>query len=126
MNSYVVKYRRIENGWWLATVDGVRGCLTQGRTINQTRERIREALSLFVDDAESTNLIDKIQLSTKVQRSLNNYKALRERTNKEIAKLQDYTSSTAKLLIEGMHISMRDAGELLRNYRISAFIQDST
>ncbi len=113
MNSYTIKYKRIEDGWWLATVEGVHGCLTQGRTINQTRERIREALSLFVDDTDSANLIDNIQLSAKVQRALNQFKVVRKQANEEIAKLQDSATETAILLIEGVGMSMRDAGELL-------------
>ena len=63
MKTYTAKYEPIENGWWLATVEGVHGCLTQGRTIKQTRERIKEALSLFVDDAYTAKLIDEIQLA---------------------------------------------------------------
>ncbi len=53
MSKYVINYKPIEDGWWLATVQGVNGCLTQGSSIRQTRERIREALSLYVKDAQS-------------------------------------------------------------------------
>jgi predicted RNase H-like HicB family nuclease len=52
MKSYEVNYQRDEMGWWVASVPTVQGCHTQGRTIEETRRRIREALSLFVEDAE--------------------------------------------------------------------------
>jgi predicted RNase H-like HicB family nuclease len=51
VKSYRVAYERDESGWWVATVRGVRGCHTQGRTVDEARRRIREALGLFVDDA---------------------------------------------------------------------------
>ncbi len=113
MRSYTINYKRIEDGWWLATVEGVRGCLTQGRTLNQTRERIREALSLFVEDADTAQLIDNIQLSAKAQRALNQFETARKRANEEAAKLQNSAAKAASFLIENMHMSMRDAGELL-------------
>src|ERR1700722_20013113 len=98
MNSYTVQYKRIEDGWWLATIDGVPGCLTQGRTIHQTRLRIREALSLFVDHADTAKLIDNIQLSAKVQQALNQFNAVRKRANKEMVRLQDSANRAVILL----------------------------
>jgi predicted RNase H-like HicB family nuclease len=50
VKSYRVAYERDESGWWVATVRDVRGCHTQGRTVDEARRRIREALGLFVDD----------------------------------------------------------------------------
>jgi predicted RNase H-like HicB family nuclease len=43
-----VTYERDEDGWIVAAVLEVRGCCTQGETPEQARERIREALALFV------------------------------------------------------------------------------
>lgn len=51
MKRYRVTYERDESGWWVASVSGVRGCHTQGRTVDEARRRIKEALELFVDDA---------------------------------------------------------------------------
>lgn len=56
MKSYKVVYERGDDGWWAASVLGVRGCRTQGRSLAQARERIREALSLFVKDAQRAGL----------------------------------------------------------------------
>jgi predicted RNase H-like HicB family nuclease len=50
MKTYTVIYERDEEGWWVAEVPEVPGCYTQGRTIEQARERILDALSLYVDD----------------------------------------------------------------------------
>ena len=51
VKRYRVAYERDESGWWVASVSGVRGCHTQGRTVDEARRRIREALQSFVDDA---------------------------------------------------------------------------
>lgn len=48
--SYTVRYERDEDGWWVATVKGVKGCHTQGRSIEAARKRIRESLALYVDE----------------------------------------------------------------------------
>ena len=47
MKTYAVIYERDEDGWWVADVPGVPGCHTQGRTIEQARERILDALTLY-------------------------------------------------------------------------------
>ena len=83
MSTYIVRYEKDETGWWVATVKDVRGCHTQGRTIDQARRRIREALELFVDHAD------------------------------EAAKLQNSTTEAAVVLTEEVGVSVRDAGELL-------------
>ena len=48
---YTVKCERDESRWWIAQVREAPGCRTQARTLAEVQERIREALSLFVDDA---------------------------------------------------------------------------
>ncbi len=60
VKSYRVSYERNESGWWVASVRGVRGCHTQGRTVDEARRRIREALVLFVDDAGASAHPDRI------------------------------------------------------------------
>ena len=41
VKSYRVAYERDESGWWVATVRGVRGCHTQGRTVDEAREQLQ-------------------------------------------------------------------------------------
>ena len=60
MKRYRVAYERDESGWWVASVRGVRGCHTQGRTVDEARRRIREALALFVDDARKATIADNV------------------------------------------------------------------
>src|SRR5467141_154872 len=42
--NYKATVERDEAGWWVATVRGVPGVHTQGRTLKQVRERAQEAL----------------------------------------------------------------------------------
>jgi predicted RNase H-like HicB family nuclease len=113
VSAYTVRYERDETGWWVATVKEVRGCHTQGRTIDQTRRRIREALSLFVKDADEADLIDCIRLPENAQNLLNRLRATRKRAEQEAAKLQEATALAARVLTGDVGVSVRDAGELL-------------
>ena len=50
VKTYTVVYERDEEDWWVAEVAEVPGCHTQGRTLEQARERILDALSIYADD----------------------------------------------------------------------------
>ena len=61
MKTYTVVYEPGENEWWIAHVPAIPGCHTQGRTLDQARERIREALSLWVEDTDKVTLVDDVR-----------------------------------------------------------------
>jgi predicted RNase H-like HicB family nuclease len=82
VKSYRVTYERDESGWWVATVRGVRGCHTQGRTVDEARRRIREALGLFADDARRVSVVDEVKLPTAAARAILTYTNLRKRPTK--------------------------------------------
>ena len=67
VSKYNVLYERGTDGWWTATVRGVRGCHTQGRSIEQAENRIREALGLYVDDAERAELVRQVRLPRRLR-----------------------------------------------------------
>ncbi len=52
MKTFTVIYEHDEADWWVADVPSIPGCHTQGHTVEQARERILDALSLYVDDAD--------------------------------------------------------------------------
>lgn len=62
MKTFTVSYERDEEGWWVADVPDVPGCHTQGRTIEQARERILDALTLYVDDTDHILLHEEARL----------------------------------------------------------------
>lgn len=111
MTRYRVVFER-KQGSWVARVPAIRGCHTHGRTLERTRQRIREALSLFVRDADSAELIDAYQLSPAVLRELKRAREARRRADREAAAAQASLRLVARSLTGG-GLSLRDAGELL-------------
>jgi len=83
MSTYHVAYDRDEAGWWVASVREVRGCHTQGRTVDETRRRIREAMELFVDDAQSAKVVDEVKLPTAATKAIRVSTLLRKRAARE-------------------------------------------
>ncbi len=49
-----------ENGWYVASVPELEGCYTQGKTVEQVRERIKEVIRLVLET-------DKTAVKTKLQ-----------------------------------------------------------
>jgi len=68
VKTYKLAFERDESGWWVASVRGLRGCHTQGRTVDEARRRIVEAMELFVDDARTAKIADDVKLPTRAAR----------------------------------------------------------
>lgn len=47
--EYTVVYQPIEDGWFLATVPELPGAISQGRTIEEAREMIADAVALLLE-----------------------------------------------------------------------------
>jgi predicted RNase H-like HicB family nuclease len=108
-----VTYERDPEGWWVAAVPGIRGCHTQGRTLAQARRRIREALSLFVQDSESAELIDAVRLPPHVRRALVRSESARARVDNQKTVAKETMNDAVRLLTQDFGLSVRDAAELL-------------
>lgn len=111
--TYTATYERDERSLWVATVKGVPGCHTQGRTIAQARERIREALSLFDDHADKAEFDEHIVLPAKVNTLVEAQRSVRSKQEALEAELRALNLKAARALTEGVGLSLRDAGELL-------------
>jgi predicted RNase H-like HicB family nuclease len=112
-DAYRVVIERDETGAWLAHVVGVRGCHTYGKTLDQVRRRIREALALWVDDADDADLEEEIRLPVDARQAIQRSSAARIRAEQGREQAQRTTSAAAELLVEGLGLGVRDAGELL-------------
>jgi predicted RNase H-like HicB family nuclease len=110
---YTVIIERDESGAWIAHVRGVRGCHTHGRTLDQVRRRIREALSLWVEDAQSAELPEQIRLPSDARQAIRRSSAARTRAEQGRNDAQSTTAAAAHLLVEQLGLGVRDAGELL-------------
>jgi predicted RNase H-like HicB family nuclease len=51
-----------ESGAWIARVPRVRGCHAYGRTLEQARGRIREALELWIEDVDAAELVEDVRV----------------------------------------------------------------
>ena len=114
MKSYRVAYERDGSGWWVASVRGVRGCHTQGRTVDEARRRIVEALDLFVDNARTAAIVDDVKLPTGAARAVRAYAALRKRAEQEDRRAAVAARRAVRTLRGGrLKMSARDAARLL-------------
>lgn len=113
MSQVVARFERDEDGWWVASVPSIKGCHTQGRSIRQARERLREALSLFVDDVDSVEVVEDLKLPASAKRALARHTAARRKAELEQQKAQESTAEAVKTLTEDLNLSVRDAGDLL-------------
>lgn len=114
--SYTVRYERDETGWWVAQVKEAPAAITQGRTIAEARRRIREALGLALDDdaaARRAKLIDDVKLPADAKRALREARSARARLETESRRAHDSTAKAVRTLLRRMHLSVRDAGELI-------------
>jgi predicted RNase H-like HicB family nuclease len=112
-NAYRVIIERDETGAWIAHVRGVRGCHTYGRTLDQVRRRIREALSLWVEDADTAELVEEIRLPGEARQAIRRSSAARTRAERGRENAQRATTTAATLLVERLGLGVRDAGDLL-------------
>ena len=114
MNVYHVAYQRDESGWWVASVREVRGCHTQGRTVDEARRRIREAMELFVDDAQSAKVVDDVKLPAMAAKAIRAYATLRKRADQEDRRAAIAARRAVRLLQGGkLKMSARDAARVL-------------
>ena len=114
VKSYRVVYERDESGWWVATVRGVRGCHTQGRTVDEARRRIREALELFVDNARRAPIVDDVKLPSAATRAIRAYATLRKKADEEDRRAARAARRAVRVLRTGkLKMSARDAARLL-------------
>jgi predicted RNase H-like HicB family nuclease len=110
--QYTVIYERDSSGAWLARVPEVPGCHTYGRSLRQARERIREALGLWVDDADQAELLPKIRLPRRAQDAVRKARAARARAERDRQQAAEAAELAAQCLAD-MGLSVRDAGEVL-------------
>ena len=127
MNTYHVVYERDAAGWWVASVRHDRGCHTQGRTVDEARRRIREALGLFVDDPQSVRLVDHVRLPAPAAKAVRDYASLRRKAREQDRRAIAAARKAVRILQRGrLKMSGRDAAELLglSHQRVHQLSQD--
>lgn len=113
MSTYSVVYERDEGGWWIARVRDVPGVHSNGRTIEEARRRVREALSLAVDDADDADFDEDVKIPAALRKLVSSQKAARARAASEQARAIALEREAAQRLTTDLRLSRRDIGELL-------------
>ncbi len=110
---YTVVLERDASRAWIARVPSIRGCHSYGRTLDQARTRIREALSLWVDDADSAELVEDVRLPARVLRAVEASRDARREAEEERARARELTQKAARTLVCDLDLGLRDAADLL-------------
>lgn len=114
MKKYHVVYERDASGWWVASVRGMRGCHTQGRTVDEARRRIAEALELFVNNAREAKIVDDVRLPKRAARAIRAYATLRKKADREDRRASIAARRAVRVLRGGrLRLSARDAARVL-------------
>lgn len=110
MRRMRVVFERDASGAWIVSVPRVHGCHSYGRTLEQARMRIREALRLF--DVDHVELAEDIRLPATLLDTVRRARRARERSEAQRAAAQaELRAATSALTRAGL--SRRDAGSLL-------------
>ena len=114
MKSYKVVFERDSAKWWVASVRGVPGVHSQGRSIEEARRRVREALALAIGDAaaERAELTDDVRLPKAVRLKLAALTKALAREESARVEARKAAVVATKLLTERLHLSRRDAAAL--------------
>jgi predicted RNase H-like HicB family nuclease len=110
---YRVVFERDDAAAWIVRVSSVPGCHTYGRTIDQARKRIREALAIWVDDAETAELAEEIRLPSRALDAVRRSRDARRRATEQREKAQVTTAAAARTLVDDLDLGLRDAADLL-------------
>ena len=111
MGKYTAIYTHEGDGWWTVRIKEVQGVHSQGRSISQARSRVREALSLFVADADSAEIIDDIRLDSRIRKFITKAELEMRLAENAMARVYVLKQKAARKLVTKM--SVRDAGVVL-------------
>lgn len=124
--KYTAVYERDPSGAWLVHIREVSGCHTYGKSIAQARERIREALGLFVDDADSVQIDDDIALPRDAKKALNALRTVRDQLQKQQRRAAASQLMAIRKLRE-LGLSTRDTSEVagLSHQRVAQILAEA-
>ncbi|MCW5823155.1 MAG: type II toxin-antitoxin system HicB family antitoxin [Cyanobacteria bacterium TGS_CYA1] len=100
-------------GWWAISVKQIPGCYSQSKSLTQGRIRIREALSLSVDNAYEAEFVEELVLPQEVCRALKTVEKVHEKQRRLQLESQRTTAKVASLLNRKFNCGMLDIGELM-------------
>jgi hypothetical protein len=109
--QYHVTYKKDGRGW-RGSVRGYRRAHARGRTIRQTRVRLRHALALLLDDATTIDFVEDVRLPGSARRLLGRHWAARRRVSGAQSRA-DAAARAALDALKELSVGVRDASDLL-------------
>ena len=113
VTTYRIHLERDESGAWIVRSPDVPGFHTYGRSLRQARNRTREALSLWVEDADDAELEFQYRLPKQWRDAARASRRARDRAIDAEREAQTRATDVAHYLTAVCGLSLRDAAELL-------------
>jgi DNA-directed RNA polymerase specialized sigma subunit len=111
--SYTAVYSREPDGAWIVYVRGHRHEIhTFARSLRRARENIRDALSLWYDDADTATIVDRIELAPALKEELATTEEL-ARLHSEMSRELAARRRRAVRALQKSGMGTRDIAELL-------------
>jgi predicted RNase H-like HicB family nuclease len=113
--NYKAVFSLDTNGRWIGRVEVSKrsGANTHGRTIEQVRERMREALAAHLDcEPDDFELLEDVQLPAATRRRVVSAQLAAEEAKRAEEKARTVVRSAAQALVRS-GLSLRDAGAVL-------------
>jgi predicted RNase H-like HicB family nuclease len=112
MAEYTVIYTRGRGGDWTARVRGLRRCRSKGRTLRQTRVRLRRALARFVEEPYAIDFVEDVKLPGPARKLVGQHWAAR----RKVARAQQAAQAASGRALEALRelsLNQKDAADLL-------------
>lgn len=111
--TYRVVLERDESGSWIARIPSVPGCHSHGRSLVEARRRVREALSLWIEDFDSTELVDDVRLPRDALAAVRRSSRSRVRLAEARSDATTAAADAVTRLVGELGLGVRDAAYLL-------------
>jgi len=111
--SYTAVYSREPDGAWIVYIRGHRHEIhTFARSLRTARENIRDALSLWYDDADSATIVDRVELEPALEDELAATEEL-ARLHSDVSRKLAAKRRRAVRVLQKKGLGTRDIAELL-------------
>ena len=111
--SYTAVYSREPDGAWIVYVRGHRHEIhTFARSLRRARENIRDALSLWYDDADTATIVDRVELAPALKEELATTEEL-ARVHSEMSRELAAKRRRAVRALQKSGMGTRDIAELM-------------
>ena len=110
---YTAVYSREPDGAWIVYIRGHRHEIhTFARSLRTARENIRDALSLWYDDADSATIVDRVELEPALEEELAETEEL-ARLHSDVSRKLAAKRRRAVRVLQKKGLGTRDIAELL-------------